>query len=126
MSRCAPRSMWIYGLAGPDGVIRYVGQTRNPQQRLWHHRKIARGRRGLAPVYCWMRKAGITNVSLVLLATCDWDQRNEEEVRWIQHLHTSMAEGGMNAKAPYGHKRSPAGDYYPEHREASAPLNSEQ
>ena len=61
----------LYGLAGPDGIIRYIGQTQNdPKTRLSWHRRSAK--RSNSPVYDWLRNE--PDVSIVVLNdNATWD-----------------------------------------------------
>ena len=76
----------VYALHAGDGVVRYVGSTsKNAQNRLWEH--IYRARSGhTAPLYCWMREAGLDAVQVTVIARID-DSRLREvlEAATIAH-----------------------------------------
>lgn len=63
----------VYGLCGPDGVIRYIGQTRGTlKTRLGFHWRDAK-RRPTSHLYRWMKETG--DVRIVLLHdNCTWDE----------------------------------------------------
>lgn len=44
----------VYGLVGPDGIVRYIGCCKNPTSRLAQHLRTARKGKG-HPVHEWMR-----------------------------------------------------------------------
>lgn len=86
----------VYGLAGPDGVIKYVGQTvRDLKTRLRSHAFYAR-RGDAAPVAAWIRDLGQDNVTPVLLEVCTHADRYDRERHWVNAHRTSVAEGGCN------------------------------
>lgn len=75
----------IYGLAGPDGQIRYVGFTTSTMQyRVNNHRSAAKGGH-TAPVNQWIREVGLhsfTGVELEIVPEGE-DLREKAEV-WIK------------------------------------------
>lgn len=56
----------VYGLAGPDGVIVYVGCTRHLTARVSQHRSLARCGNP-RPLYQWMRSVGLGSVAVVVI-----------------------------------------------------------
>jgi hypothetical protein len=86
----------VYGLAGPDGVIKYVGQTvRSVKGRLQSHAFYAR-RGDKTPVCAWIREVGVDNVTPVQLEVCAHADRYDRERHWINELKTSVPDGGCN------------------------------
>lgn len=69
----------IYGLLDSDGVLRYIGKSNNPKERLKSHLRDARRRN--YPVCRWIRKNGPPSL-VILEDNCeDWE---ESERRWIR------------------------------------------
>lgn len=93
---------FIYGLAEPEtGVIRYVGKSNNPNQRLSRH--MAQSRTGKWHAAIWVASLvakGLRPIVVILekVATDDWPAA---EIRWIKKLRdedcdlTNTTEGGM-------------------------------
>jgi hypothetical protein len=107
------RPVHVYGLMGPDQVIRYVGRTTRPvDERLRDHRgmckpdRIApRHRRGLpplpvTPLVAWMIRTGPQLVTAELLETCTPTRAVDQETYWIYAHRTWLAEGGYNRRPP--------------------------
>lgn len=89
---------YIYGLKTADSRIMYIGSSRMvPEQRLRHHRKIARAG---APwlVHEWMRQVGVQNVALQIIERCPLEDLIARERHFTVALHTSTAEGGLNER----------------------------
>lgn len=85
MNRLQRRRPAVYGLRA-HGEYGYVGRTgQNITTRLWEHRSRARSGH-TAPVYQWMRMAGIDAVEIVELAT-DGDLE-QAEIEWTMRLRT--------------------------------------
>lgn len=88
----------IYGLLGPDDVVRYVGQTTySLSRRLANHRGAARVG-ATAPVYEWMRAVQPENVTARDLEVAPVSQLAERERHWIVKLGTLTTCGGCNDK----------------------------
>ena len=88
----------IYGLHSTDGVIRYVGQT---SLGLAHRMKSHRlGGNKHLPVAKWIKSHGQETIEATVLATAaSVDELDDIEVKWIEELHTRIADGGMNITA---------------------------
>lgn len=98
----------LYGLIGPDGVIRYVGQTcRKLSYRLREHRKSAIDQptkgSGIA-VREWIQDTGPENVDAVIIAVFDsaekLDRAEREEVAHRQRLGEPLLnkyDGGLKS-----------------------------
>lgn len=98
----------IYGLAIPDDVIRYVGQTTHTLgYRLARHRNAARAG-DLRVVYAWARDVGPENVEIIEIETCAWADRWQREWHWISTLHTTVLDGGLNVALTGRSYRRPA------------------
>lgn len=75
----------IYGLHSGDGIIRYVGLTKNKLiYRLKQHRAAANGESHL-PVHHWMRKHDPATIKIVQLEETDIDL-GLREIWWIAEL----------------------------------------
>jgi hypothetical protein len=86
----------IYGLVCTCSVecenkgIRYIGQTtKTLNDRLYGHITASRfGKR--YPVYDWLRKHGESNVSIVVIKTCDSRSESDKaEIECISHLKST-------------------------------------
>lgn len=92
----------VYGLSGPDGKIRYVGQTRQPLAvRLSEHIRRPRGR-----LACWLKSltAQGEEPRIFIIERCA--VRNEAERRLIAWYRrhganlVNLTDGGDGAAAP--------------------------
>lgn len=101
MSIVSPNEIYgLYCRCHPDRGVRYVGQTRRGARgRFNQHRNTAmRGK--VLPVYDWMRKHGVENISFrVLESLSNPADLNRREVYWVDHLNTfskglNMSRGG--------------------------------
>lgn len=94
----------IYSLSDPSGVVRYVGQSKNPYTRyMWHVQAARRGHRGR--VYNWIRSLLAVSQEPSWSLLQDTTGLSEEEVdlaevQWITHFHlqgvdlTNCTKGG--------------------------------
>jgi hypothetical protein len=84
VSKCS-----VYGLAGPDGVVRYIGQTRGTlKYRLGTHWRDAK-RRPHSKLYRWMRATKA--VSIVLLSdNCTWDETEVAVIAAFRKAHPGV------------------------------------
>lgn len=98
----------LYGLIGPDSVIRYVGQTqRKLAYRLREHRKSAidQPTKGSgADVRAWIKEVGPDNVEAVVIATFssaeELDQAEREEIarrQGLGELLLNKYDGGIKS-----------------------------
>ncbi len=92
----------IYGLADPRApeIVRYVGQSIQPRQRLWGHLAEARSKsRSLhVPVYRWMRrllKSGLAPV-IAALEYVPAHQLDDRERYWISRLNRMQGRKLLN------------------------------
>ena len=92
----------IYGLTGPDGIVRYVGCTTGPLAvRLQGHR--SRAFRPRLPVHVWMRDVGRENITAVVLEeTSDIDRILAVE---SSHIQSRLAAGEPLLNAHPGRPR---------------------
>jgi hypothetical protein len=88
----------VYGLAGPDGRVHYVGQSVVPAKRFADH--VRESFHESKPVSDWIRQVGSANVQLLILERCSWDRRFEREAHWIHHHRTLVDQGGVNLRGP--------------------------
>ena len=81
------RETVIYALVDSEGLIGYVGCTQvNAKTRYWEHRSRARNGHS-APVYEWIRLAGIDSFTYVELEKLDaGSDVSGIEARWIKKL----------------------------------------
>lgn len=104
----------IYGLHGPDGVVRYVGSTVNVAHRLAQHRHSARSGHSKEwdfPRSRWMREVGVESVSLRVLEVVKFDIGKAIEKEWISNLLSSRSlfnvmHASAEAKEEWSHKWS--------------------
>jgi hypothetical protein len=99
----------IYGLCSTkNGVIRYIGQTKQPlQSRLTQHLAEAARSRGNSRCHRWIRKelsAGHSIEIRLIEDGCAWD---EAEKRWIEiyrqkhpGIMTNLSSGGCGYAGP--------------------------
>lgn len=89
--------IFIYGLSGNDGVIRYVGQSYRPNIRKNDH--ISEAKRGVTShKNNWIRKllTNGENIEVHILDECNLDNWQEKEKYWISKIPnlTNKSEGG--------------------------------
>lgn len=87
----------IYGLTGPDGTIRYVGQARYAAERLALHKLRARkGTHPHLPVYIWMNEVGLDNVKVVILEKIQSSDKTVADELETKHIaeHRSLSTNG--------------------------------
>lgn len=72
----------IYGLASPDGAVRYVGKTRRPTDRFLQHKK-AKSLLGE-----WVRNSDVTMIALELCKIGEIYSGDRERY-WISHYRSS-------------------------------------
>lgn len=93
----------IYGLAGPDGRIRYIGKAKCAKTRLAGH---LRERRRKYPVYRWIAKLKMQGLqpSLTIIESCsenEWPERERAiiaEYREVTPDLLNVADGGDQPK----------------------------
>lgn len=102
----ASSTRFIYGLHGGDGVIRYVGMSRNPHCRLKQHvREAIRHHNGNRRKEAWIRSALANGceVQCVVLQQCSDDDWQNAERQWISRWRgrlTNLADGGQEPVCP--------------------------
>lgn len=84
----------VYGLAGPDGKVRYIGQTRQtPSDRLdWYYRGINNPRKRTSPVQRWFEhilRLGHEPQLIVIDSNATWDV---SEIIYIERYRASCHE----------------------------------
>ena len=97
----------IYGLAASDGVVRYVGKTKDD---LESHRRghVNRARRGFNQRVCeWVRDVA-DELEIVLLEECEPARAIVREAYWIGKLKTDTDAGGFNQQSKGGPTARPA------------------
>lgn len=80
----------IYTLSDEDGVVRYVGQTKDSKRRAWLHGNRANNG-GTRPINHWARRLidqGRKPVLTVIEVTTDLDTR---EKHWVSHYRAAGA-----------------------------------
>ncbi len=93
----------IYGLAGPDGSVQYVGQTTNLRQRINAHRgSIPQGGERLRRWLTDLRAAD-EQFTVVKLATAPVGELDKLEQKFIQSLDPplNVQPGGRNSSVNY-------------------------
>lgn len=90
----------IYGLHNGDFDYRYIGQTVSKlNKRFNHHKHNAKAGKQL-PVYDWMRKYGVENIQICVIATFDEDTIHaidEVEIFHIaQYRDVLLGAGNLN------------------------------
>jgi hypothetical protein len=84
-------TIWIYSLSDPrfPGIVRYVGQSKNPTKRLRSHVQDARGEPGNHRRY-WLRtliEAGV-KPALTLIEECSEEAWQIRERHWIAYYRS--------------------------------------
>ena len=96
----ASSTRFIYGLHAGDGVIRYVGMSKNPDKRLEQHlREARRCKNKNRHKEAWIRKVvvGGGRIEVEILEVCNDDTWEQAEKQWIEKLQlflTNIASGG--------------------------------
>ena len=95
--------IYIYGLHSGDNIIRYVGKTINPKNRMYSHLKDFRGK--CKHKVNWVNKCkreGL-NISMYILEECDDLNWCDREKFWISQFRslTNISEGGGGCSGKY-------------------------
>jgi hypothetical protein len=89
-------SCTVYGLAGPDGIIRYIGQTKcaTLKERLgWHWRETKR--RPHSRVYRWIKET--KDISIIALRENEiWDVTEVTLIAEYRKLHPGVLLNQLN------------------------------
>lgn len=88
----------IYGLAEPDGPIRYIGKANDPAARYAAH---LRERRRRTPVYCWIeslrRRGELPRLVILVQESDDWKRDERGVIAWARAFGwplLNLADGG--------------------------------
>lgn len=94
----------VYGLSGPDGKIRYIGQTRQrAEDRLdWYYKDVTNPKKRTQPVQRWFEsllQQGIEPQMLVIDENATWDVSEIiyiERYRAAGHDLMNVTRGGID------------------------------
>jgi len=103
---CTPSTTFIYALCDPDGSVRYVGKSDDPQERAdvhWRHAS------GASHKDCWLRKLKTAGgrPTLRILEECAHEAWQDRERFWIAYYRsagarlTNVTDGGEGQSAGY-------------------------
>ena len=102
------RSWVIYVLKDRrNGDVRYVGVTRNLQQRLADHTSFRKSNATVSRLKAWLIEHGSTPVAEAIDFTDKSDEWSDLERYWIAEYFlrgadlVNTTDGGKNAKRPY-------------------------
>jgi hypothetical protein len=90
--------VYIYGLSGDDGIIRYVGKSIRPNIRKLEHLSDSRTLKTNKHKAYWIRKIlrDGNNLNVNILEECNEDNWSEREIYWIAQFNnlTNKSAGG--------------------------------
>lgn len=84
----------LYGMHNGDGLIRYIGQTNDLNNRLRCHKytSLSDTRRTHLPINRWLKKHGWDSIQVVVLSWCDTEEElNRAEMEAIASLRAQGA-----------------------------------
>jgi hypothetical protein len=92
------KTIYIYGLSGNDGIIRYVGQSYRPNIRKNEHINDSKYNKGNTHKINWIKsiiKKG-EDIQVTILEECNSNNWVEREKYWISHFDnlTNISMGG--------------------------------
>lgn len=96
---------YIYSLSDPgSGKIKYIGMTKNPEQRLKAYKSCRAGNREVKNWLIWLEMSGLEPQMNILEKVNDYSLAKKKEKRWIKK--------GISRKWPLLNHRKLPDDYY--------------
>lgn len=106
--------MFVYKISSPLTPRIYVGLTAGSLQTRWRQHRCAANTGSQKPLYCAMRKYGVSSFSIELLYTAtSIEDMREAEIRYIAELKSHVLENGYNL-TDYGYQHGNTGSVFGE------------